>query len=125
MTYRIAKPRAPRRCKSTTVGVKSFNSPSRASPPSNEELGKILRANIAKNFFKLGDKVKWKKPRSNPKVGIIVAIQDNIQEVTWVNGGTTPMNVIVEVEKKANGITYGTERVKTNVKKLLYLGDYK
>lgn len=119
MTYRIAKPKAPRRCKSTTVGVKSFN------PPSNEELGKILRANIAKNFFKLGDKVKWKKPRSNPKVGIVVAIQDNIQEVTWVNGGTTPMNVIVEVEKKANGITYGTERVKTNVKKLLYLGDYK
>ena len=125
MTYRIAKPKAPRKCKSTTVGVKSFNSPIRVNPPSNEELGKILRANIAKNFFKLGDKVKWKKPRSNPKVGIVVAIQDNIQEVTWVNGGITPMNVIVEVEKKANGITYGTERVKTNVKKLLYLGDYK
>lgn len=107
LTYKILKPKA--RHKIGVAGVKSFN---------EEEKKLVLRANLIKNFFNVGDKVKFKKPRRNPLTGVVVAIQSEMSEVTWVNGGTTPMNIVVEVARNSGT----TERVKTNVKKLLYLG---
>ena len=107
LTYKILKPKVRR--KIGVAGVKSFN---------DKEKEIVLRANLDKNYFNVGDKVKFKKPRRNPLTGVIVAIQDKLSEVTWVNGGTTPMNIVVEVTRNSGM----TERVKTNVKKLLYLG---
>ena len=107
LTYKILKPKVRR--KIGVARVKSFN---------DKEKEIVLRANLDKNYFNVGDKVKFKKPRRNPLTGVIVAIQDKLSEVTWVNGGTTPMNIVVEVARNSGM----TERVKTNVKKLLYLG---
>jgi len=109
LTYRISKFKVPRK---VGAPVKSFNS---------EDKEKLLHANLNKTFFRVGDTVKFKKPRRNPLVGVVVGIQTKVDEVTWVNGGTSPMNIIVEVVKGSNGATPKTERVKTNVKKLLFV----
>ena len=78
----------------------------------------ILKRNLEKTLFQVGDIVKWKKPRRNAPQGVIVDIQTKEEEVTWTNGGTMPLNIVVEV-KRPDGIQ---ERVKTNVKKINWVG---
>jgi hypothetical protein len=109
LTYRISKSKAPRR---VGQAVKTFN---------YEDKEKLLHSNLNKTFFRVGDIVRFKKPRRNPLVGTVIEIQSKVSEVTWVNGGTSPMNIILEVVKGSNGATPKTERVKTNVKKLLFV----
>lgn len=126
MTYRIAKPKVRRRVRAgaafnpieTHGSVKLYN---------DADLQKILDANLSKCFMKEGDKVKFKKPKRNPVYGTIVKIQDKLSEVTWSSAGAVPMNVIVEVDKvdPETRIVYGKERVKTNVKKLVFCGVFK
>ena len=71
----------------------------------------VLDRNLARTFFKVGDVVRFKKPRKPVVSGTIVDIQEKVGEITWGHGGLVPMNIIVEVN--------GT-RVKTNVKRLCF-----
>jgi hypothetical protein len=110
LTYKIQKPKAPRK-------VRLFQG--------TDFREQVLKNNLKKTPFQVGDVVKFKKPRRPIIWGTVVEIQDKVSEITWGNGGALPMNIIIEVVKidPANGIVYGTERVKTNVKKVtFYLG---
>jgi hypothetical protein len=78
----------------------------------------ILQRQLAATIFKVGDTVKFKKPKRNSIHGKVVEIQKRSAEVTWSSSGS-PMNIVLEVEKKQDGIKYGIERVKANAKKLL------
>ena len=106
-TYRIAPPKATPD-PSTTLG-----------PFLSKE--EILRRNVGRCHIKVGDYVRFKKPKRNPVYGTVVAIEDDPEKVHWVRGGLTPMNVVVDVIKndKETGAPYGTERVRTNFRKLM------
>jgi hypothetical protein len=128
LTYKILKPKARpnrrQRQSATSVGreiARAF------TLKSDDELRTILDNNLKKNYFNIGERVKFKKPRRNPVYGTIVDIQSDIKQVTWTQGGTVPMNIVVEIEKVDPDLNmvYGTERVKTNVKKLLFVGPAK
>ena len=82
----------------------------------------VLRRNIAKIWFKIGDRVKFKKPRRPGIYGTVVDIVTDINQVTWSKGHLIPMNIVVEVDKidKVNGNIFGKDRVKTNIKKLVW-----
>ena len=72
----------------------------------------ILVNNLNRCHFKIGDCVKFKKPKKNPAYGEIIHIEDDHNKVTFSHGGVCPMNITVRV---------GSQEVKTNMKKLLYV----
>lgn len=82
-----------------------------------------LKRNIEKTWFKVGDRVRFKKQKKGAIYATIVEIIEDPDKVSWSHGGLCPMNIVIDVEKKdrANGVAYGTERMKTNVKKLVYV----
>lgn len=90
---------------------------------SPEEQKGLLQKNLSNCLFKVGDTVRFKKPRRNPVYGKIVAIDDKPEECTWASSGV-PMNIHVSVPLKDKGtsIVYGHQIVRTNMKKLLYEG---
>ncbi len=112
LTYEIRKSKAP---------------PKPRLPPANGSVisgsrKEILERNLRANWFRVGDVVRFKKPRRNPIFGTIVEIVENPDECTWASSGV-PMNIVLEIPKKTpDGVAYGVERVKTNVKKLMYKG---
>lgn len=87
-----------------------------------------LKRNLEKTWMNVGDRVKFKKPKKGAIYATIFEIIEDPDKITWSHGGVCPMNIVVDVEKvdKANGVVYGTERVKTNIKKLSFVskGDY-
>lgn len=106
LTHRIRVAAPPRRLSKTSLSDKEH----------------ILSANINKCWFKVGDRVKFKKPKRNPIYGTIVAIQDKVDEVVW-SETDIPYNIVLEVEKfNAGTKQISTDRVRTNVKKLTYVG---
>lgn len=78
----------------------------------------ILEKELTKNHLKVGDSVQFKKPRRNPINGIIVDILS--KGCKW-GPGSTPLNVLVRVEKadRKTRIQYGMEIIHTNMKKLI------
>ena len=83
----------------------------------------ILKRNLDKTWFTEGDRVKFKKPRYRPVYGTIVEIVQDASKVTWASSGLQPMNIVLDVEKVDHSTgQISIERVKTNVKKLLYEG---
>lgn len=85
----------------------------------------ILKRNLEKTWLAVGDIVRFKKPRRNPVMGVIVHIEDDHDRVTFSNGGTQAMNISVKVDKfqAVDGglVKYGEQIVKTNVKKLVFV----
>lgn len=81
----------------------------------------ILTINLEKTLFKIGDCVRFKKPRRPIVHGTVIDIQKSVDEVTWANDDSLPMNIILEIDKGGGK----TERVKTNVKKLTFHGVFK
>jgi hypothetical protein len=96
----------------------------KSAPVDETVLENILASTLRRSIFRVGDTVKFKKPRNNPMIGKIVSIQEKVSEVTWVNGSKYPMNIVVDVIKydKKTGLEYGTMRVKTNAKKITFYG---
>lgn len=90
-------------------------------PPSTRR--QILEDQLKRCIFKVGDRVKFKKPRRNPVYGEITAIDDDVDNVTFSSGGV-PMNIHVKIplRDKANGLQYGYQIVRTNMKKLMWEG---
>jgi len=82
----------------------------------------LLEKNLQNLWFKVGEEVRFKKPKRKPIWGKVVNIVKEPNEVTWSESSGVPMNIILEVPRTdtKSGIQYGTERVKTNVKKLMY-----
>ena len=96
----------------------------RQKSKSNFTKGEILERNLAATIFKVGDRVRFKKPRRNPVYATVVGIQSDALEITWT-ADDVPMNILLEVEKRTpinNGMMVTKERVKTNVKKLIWAG---
>ncbi len=83
----------------------------------------LLKRNITKTWFVVGDKVKFKKPRRNPTYGTITRIEENPALVRWSRSDMVPLNITVAVDKVdlKSKIKYGTEFIDTNVKKLLFV----
>ena len=75
----------------------------------------ILARQLEKNLFKVGDKVKFKKPRRNPVYGVIKSIGTDWKQVNWRNGGLIPNNI--EVQTSANDVC-----MVTNMKRIIYAG---
>lgn len=109
LTYRISKPKASRSSR------KPPHIPRRIADADKRA---ILETNLAKTLFREGDCVRFKKPRRPQVVGTVVQIQRDVDEVTWGNDGTVPMNIVLEIDR-GNG---KSERMKTNVKKLVFHG---
>jgi len=80
----------------------------------------ILKRELGKSHLKIGDKVRFKKPRRNPIKGIIKDILSDMKDVKW-GPGSCPLNVVVEVDKVdvKSRISYGKEIIHTNMKKLI------
>jgi hypothetical protein len=110
LTYKIHKPKA------SAKGKKPPHLPRRTHADIDQET--ILRINLEKTLFQVGDRVRFKKPRRPVVVGTVVDIQTEVSEITWANDDSLPMNIVLEVDK-GNG---KSERVKTNVKKLTFYG---
>ena len=74
-------------------------------------------------MFRVGDKVKFKKPRRNPIYGEILHIETIPEKVQWSHGGLVPLNISVQVDKidSTTGVIYGTELMKVSDKKLLFV----
>lgn len=115
LTYHVASIKAPRKGAPVSVTMDYM---------SREE---VLQRNLDKTWFKIGDRVKFKKPRRPGIYGTVVDIITDINQVTWSKGHLIPMNIVVEVDKidKANGTIFGKDRVKTNIKKLVWTGNGK
>lgn len=115
LTYQIASIKAPRKIGSISSTLDFM---------SKEE---ILKRNLDKIWFMVGDRVKFKKPRRPGVYGNVVEIVTDIDKVTWSKGHLIPMNIVVEVDKidKANGTIFGKDRVKTNIKKLVWAANGK
>jgi len=107
LTYKIQKPKAPRK-----LGQVS-------------DKQTVLSSYLAKCPFMVGDKVKFKKPRRNPVTGIVLHIENEPENVTWSHGGFVPMFIVLSVDKidKATGLVYGYDRVKTTTRKITLLED--
>ncbi len=73
----------------------------------------ILQSQLERCFFKIGDKVKFKKPRRNPIYGTITHIEECWDLVTWTHGGMLPNNISINVE----GVP---TTVKTNMKRIIF-----
>lgn len=83
----------------------------------------ILNRHLNKCFVKIGDRVRFKKPKRNPWYGKLVHAEDDAGKCEWRNGGTTPLFLTVEVDKvdKQTGVVYGTEKVTCGVRQLLFV----
>lgn len=81
----------------------------------------VLAKNIKQCFLRVGDTVRFKKPRRNPVIGTVVRIDDDPNVCTWASSGI-PMNIHVSIPLKDRGssIVYGHKIVRTNIKKLLF-----
>ena len=117
MTYSIQKHKAPRK-------AKVARQVSRNASLTLAQLEAIVSSNLRRCPFKAGDWVKFKKPTKPIVFGQIIDIQEDVHKISWGNGGDVPMNVVIELVKSdpANGLIYGTERVKTNMKKITFYG---
>ena len=76
----------------------------------------ILKNNISRCHFKIGDCIKFKKPKKSPHKGTITHIEDDHNKVVFSHGGMCPMNITVRIEQE-----HGEMEVKTNMKKILYV----
>lgn len=108
LTYKIQKPKAPR--KGRQLG----------EPSSKSE---ILSKYLERNDFFVGDRVKFKKPRRNPVKGTVLHIETDPEKVVWSHGGFVPMFIVLSVDKvdKNTGLIYGYDKVKTNSRKIMLL----
>lgn len=126
LTFQIRKPResytnhsAPRRVLSSHKKTALNNLPAQQIDTIRAQL---LERQLDGVWFKVGEQVRFKKPKRNPVWGTVVGIVTNPSECTFSESSGVPMNIILEVAKKDLdlGLQYGTERVKTNIKKLMY-----
>jgi hypothetical protein len=71
--------------------------------------------------MKIGDRVKFKKPRKNPPYGTLVHCEEDAGKVEWRNAGTVPLFLTIEIDKvdRKTGVVYGTEKRRAGVKQLL------
>lgn len=74
----------------------------------------ILEAALRRSFFKVGDRVKFKKPKRSPIYGTITHIEEAWDLVTWTNGGIHPCNITVLVEDGVKSFN-----AKTSAKRLV------
>ena len=79
----------------------------------------ILERQLEKSFFKVGDWVKFKKPKKNPIYGTIIHIEDDHEKVTWTRGGLVPNNITIECEMGSKATR--EPRLKTCAKRLLFV----
>ena len=87
----------------------------RQSLPHSTDRDLILAGQLTKCLFKVGDVVRFKKPRRKPICGTVVAIEDDVDKITWIHGGLCPTNIVVDIERGGR-----TQRVKTNYRKLAF-----
>jgi hypothetical protein len=74
----------------------------------------ILKQQLNKCFMKVGDRVKFKKPKRNAIYGKIVHIEEDYEKVIWIRGGLVPANIHIECEPKGR-------LVKTSIKKICFV----
>jgi hypothetical protein len=78
----------------------------------------IFRRHLASCPFKIGDKVKYKKPKRNPPQGTIIDIVTDFKDVVWTPNGASPMFILVKKEGSNKTIT-NPEITPINMKRLL------
>jgi len=103
-----------------SISTKSSARPQR-SRGKVETKDEVLQRNLAATIFKVGDRVRFKKPRRNPVYATVIDVQKDPMQITW-SADDVPMNIILEVDIRKpipNGFLVTKERVKTNVKKLV------
>lgn len=72
-------------------------------------------------IFKVGDSVRFKKPRKNPIRGVIEHIEEDLSKVTWSNGGTVPNYISIRVNTiNKRTREESTQIVKTHEGKLIW-----
>jgi hypothetical protein len=90
------------------IGNKSLSIKEYLSKPA------ILKRNLDKCTFRIGDVIRFKKPKKSPVRGTIVDIITDESKVVWARG-TCPMNIVVELD----GDKRPPAVVKTNIKKIV------
>lgn len=78
----------------------------------------VFNRHYGKCFFKINDRVQFKKPKRNRIHGTITYIESNLKNVTWTNGGRSPAIVTVKLDPSAanpKGLT-----VKTAIKSIIF-----
>ena len=97
-------------------------------PPKKEEVADIylsrkaiMDRQISNSIFKVGDHVKFKKPKRNPIYGVIQHIEDNPNKCEWKM--TSPQNIAVSVPlvDPHSNIEYGSQIINTNMRRILYI----
>lgn len=83
----------------------------------------ILNRHLNKSFFTIGDRVRFKKPKRNPRYGTLVHCEEDAGKCEWRNNGTVPLFLTIDVDKvdKDTGVRYGTEKVRAGVKQLMFV----
>lgn len=82
----------------------------------------ILGRHLNKCFLKVGDRVRFKKPKRKPIYGTLIHAEEDPMKVEWRNQGTIPLFLTVEVDKvNRHGEIYGTEKQRVGVKQLLFV----
>jgi len=103
LTYRIRNPSAPAEEESSESGVLS------------KEF--ILSRQLKKCQFNIGDRVRFKSAKRGKAVaGIVKEITKDPNEINWINGGKTPLNILILVPKP-DGENF--HRVWVNMKKIV------
>lgn len=82
----------------------------------------IYKRHMANCSFKIGDKVRFKKPKRNAPTGTIIDIVTEFKDVKWTPNGASPMFIIIqqEVLNKATG-AIETVSSPINMKRILYV----
>lgn len=79
----------------------------------------IMEKQLNNCHFKVGDRVRFKKPKRNPVYGSITHIEECWDLVTWTHGGLIPCNISITIEPSA-GKEIKSFNVKTNMKRIIH-----
>jgi hypothetical protein len=72
--------------------------------------------------MKVGDKVRFKKPKKHKIYGVITQIDENIDDVTWTQNGMVPNYIHVEIAQSNKRGEIKKQLLKTHEGKIMYIG---
>lgn len=119
LTYSIKKNKSiPQKLRKSA----SIAGPTQTVYPRNETREECFARHFAKNIYKLGDRVAFKKPRRNKIRGSIIGVETDVNKMHWSEGGAVPRFLRVKVDKidKSSGEIYGYDIVWTSPNKLMW-----
>lgn len=112
-SYKIQNLKAPHRLRQR---------PSKESAEAFMDQQMILGRHLNKCFLKVGDRVRFKRPKRNPLYGTVVHAEEDAGKCEWRNQ-TIPLFLTVDVDKvdKDTGVRYATEKVRCGLKQLMFV----